>query len=126
MNAAIARLSLAAVLAILAGPALAEDAQPYQLADPPGLDERLPADGQGTFDVAARLRGTRDGLSLEVGGARLEFRVAGDEPPAGEPFGGSAPGAHDFRASFSVDGKVTNLLFRFVPPPASEPGPPAK
>lgn len=110
----------ALALVLLAGPVLAGEAGPDAAAPPPALVERAPADAPSGIDVTGRLRAGRDGLSLEVGGARFELRVA-ESLAAGEPLGGTAPGARDFRATFSLDGKVTNLLLRFVPPAANEP-----
>lgn len=114
----------ALALVLLAGPVRAGEAGPDALQPPPALVEPAPADAAFPIDVTGRLRAGRDGLSLEVGGARFELRVAEALAP-GEQLGGAAPGARDLRATFSVDGKVTNLLLRFVPagtPPPPGPG----
>ncbi len=111
-----ARLALLAALALTAVPARAED--PRAEGRPP----REPA--QGSLDVTARLHATADGLVLEIAGARLEVRAVEDGPPGAEPFGPPTPGAHDLRATVSVDGHTRHLLLRFVPPP--EHAPPAR
>jgi hypothetical protein len=105
------------------GAALALVAEPTRAAEPEpdALGKEPPADRAPWADITGRLRVGPDGLSLEMGGALVEVRISGDEIPGGEPPGGADPRARDFRATFSLDGKTTNLLLRFVPPPESAP-----
>jgi len=115
MNARSTRLvSLGSALALAA---------PLTHAADPQLDEpeqqEAPAEDRAAWDISGRLRATHDGLTLELGGALVELRVSGDPLSGGELDGSGEPGAHDFRATFSVDGKTTNLLLRIVPPPGS-------
>jgi hypothetical protein len=105
---------LAAALALAAEPTRAAEPEPEALEQEPRAD-RAP-----WADITGRLRLGPDGLALEVGGALVEVRISGEEAPGGED-----PRARDFRASFSVDGKTTNLLLRFVPPSGDE-SPPGK
>jgi hypothetical protein len=113
MRARTTRLAGAgAALALVAAHARAADPQPEM------LDQEPPAEDRAPLDITGRLRASRSGLSLEIGGALVELRISGDQLSASEPSG--SPGAHDFRATFSVDGKTTNLLLRIVPPPGSE------
>jgi hypothetical protein len=101
-------------LALAAGPARAADPEP----DTP--EPQAPAEDRAPWEFSGRLRATHDGLSLELGGALVELRVSGDRSPGVEPPGSADPRARDFRATFTLDGKTTNLLLRFVPPPAHE------
>jgi len=110
------RAALGAALALVAGSTRAAESQPDALQQGSSAEEWA-----GTGDITGRFRAGPGGLSLDVGGAHLELRISDDALPGGEPFGSRAPGAHDFRASFSLDGKTTNLLLRFVPPPGAEP-----
>jgi hypothetical protein len=114
------RAALGAALALVVGGARASESQPDALPHGSSAEEQA-----GPGEITGRFRAGSGGLSLDVGGAHLELRISDDALPGGEPFGSRAPGAHDFRASFSVDGKTTNLLLQFVPPPGMEaPGAP--
>ncbi len=110
------RAALGAALALVAGGTRAAESQPDVLQQESSAEERA-----GAGDITGRFRAGPGVLSLDVGGAHLEFRISDDALPGGEPFRSRAPGAHDFRASFSLDGTTTNLLLRFVPPPGAEP-----
>jgi hypothetical protein len=114
MKARTTRLAVGAALALVTGPTRAADPQPD------ALEQEPPADDQAPLDITGRLRASRNTLSLEIGGALLELRIFGDPLSSGEAPGSGDPRAHDFRASFSVDGKTTNLMLRFVPPRGSE------
>jgi hypothetical protein len=106
---------LAAAAALAAGPARAHDPQPDVAGREPRVEDRAP------LDLRGHLRADANGLSLEVGGTRVELKVSGGDL-SGEPSAGPE-GAHDLRASISVDGKTTNLVLRIVPPRADAPAP---
>jgi hypothetical protein len=106
---------LAAAVALAAGPARAHDPRPDAVEQEPRVEDRAP------WDIRGHLRADANGLSLEIGGTRVELKVSGGEL-SGEP-PGSPEGAHDLRASISVDGKTTNLVLRIVPPPGDAPAP---
>lgn len=114
---------LAAALA-LAAPALAEDpppaAPPPPTAPPPAAAGPAPRQGDGGVDLRARVRSIPGGLSLEVGGAVVEVRLSEGPPPQA---GAAPPGAHELRATVSVDGQERGLVVRVVPPPRGAPPP---
>ncbi len=105
---------LGAAFALVAWPTRAADQQ----AEP--LEQQAPAEDRAPWDITGRLRAGPNGISLEIGGALVELRISGDQLSGAEPFGDRDPGAHEFRATFAVDGKTTNLLLRIAPPPGSE------
>jgi hypothetical protein len=112
MNARITGL-IGMGLALAAAPVRAEDAVPGRAGQDLRTDDRAP------WDVTGRLRVGHDRLSLELGGALVELRMSGEPLSSGGPLD-REPGAHHFRATFSLDGRTTDFLLRFVPPRVGE------
>jgi hypothetical protein len=99
---------LAAVLALAADVAAAE---PGEARSPPAGDAGSRPHRVDGLDVAGRFRVTEDGVVLELAGARVELRrLRGPTVPP-------PSGAHDIRATFSLDGRATSFLLRVMPPP---------
>jgi hypothetical protein len=102
------RLMLRApLLALAAVPLLS---LPCRAEEPPSA----PPDARPAIDITARLRAGGDGVTLDVGGARLELRASAAPRP---PDPGAPAAAHELRAAVSLDGQTTHLLLRFTPPP---------
>jgi hypothetical protein len=110
----LALIAAAAPALVLAGAPLA--------AEPPadGADRgAVEKDPDPWADVTGRLRAGPGGLSLELGETKVELKLAGGGEQAGgwDP-SGAASGASELRATFTVNGKATELLLRITPPPA--------
>jgi hypothetical protein len=113
-RATVAALAAALGLASAQSPARAADPEPEPLEQQPPTEDRAP------LDLMGRVRATHDGLSLELAGALVELRMSGTPLPGGGSSSVAARGAHELAATFSVDGKTTHLLLRFLPPPGSD------
>ncbi len=104
-------LLVAATLALGAGPAAAEPGDGR--AAPPA---ETPPQRMHDLDVTGHFRATEDQVVLEVAGARFELRLLGDGTAVPAP---PPAGAHDFQATFRLDGRAKSFLLRVVPPPQS-------
>jgi hypothetical protein len=105
----------ALLLAAMLAAAVPAAATPHDTPPPPAVTT---PDGPRSFDVTGRFFAEADRVVLELAGARLELRMLGDGagPPPAPP-----ASAHDFRATFSLDGRATSFLLRVVPPPEAAP-----
>jgi hypothetical protein len=117
MNAYRTLIAALAAALVLAGAARAEE--PVL---PPELDgEAFVKEGGPWADITGRLRAGPGGLSLELGGAKLELTLADGGQAGGWDPSGAGSGARDVRASFTLNGRTTQVLLRIVPPPAEPP-----
>jgi hypothetical protein len=113
MNAHRTLIAGAVAALVLAGAARAAEPKPDALEQVPRTEERAP-----WTDITGRLRAFPDGVALELGGNTVELRLSGGDQALG---GGDLGGARDLRATFTVNGRTTELLLRIVPPPAEKP-----